>query len=84
MEKELRKRLVKCFVWSVSFYGAETSTLRWNEVKRLEAFEMWLWRRMERVKWTVKIKNVVVLERVGEGRIMMELIKKTKINRLGH
>ena len=33
---------------------------------------------MERVKWTDKIKNAVVLERVGEGRIMMELIRKSK------
>ena len=63
MEKELRKRLVKCFVWNVVLYGAETWTLRWNEQKQLEAFEMWVWRRMERVKWTDKIENAVVLER---------------------
>ena len=36
------------------------------------------------VKWTDKIKNAVVLERVGEGRIMVELMKKRKINWLGH
>ena len=39
---------------------------------------------MERVKWTNKIKNAVVLERVGEGRIMLELIRKRKRNWLGH
>ena len=78
LEKELRKRLVKCFVWSVVLYGAETWTLRLNEQKQLEAFEMWVWRRMERVKWTYKIKNVVVLKGVGEGRIMLELIRKRK------
>ena len=39
---------------------------------------------MEHVKWTDKIKNAVVLERVGEGRIMLELIKKRKRNWLGH
>ena len=49
LEKELRKRLVKCFVWSLELYGAETWTLRQNEKKRLEALEMWKWRRMERV-----------------------------------
>ena len=64
------------FVWSVALYGAETWTLRRNEQKRLEAFEMGIWRRMECVKRTDKIKNSVVLERVGEGRIMLELIKK--------
>ena len=83
LEKELRKRLVKCFVWNVVLYGAETWTLRRNEQKRLEAFEMWV-RRMERVKWTDKIKNAVVLERVGEGRIMLELIRKRKRNWLSH
>ena len=39
---------------------------------------------MERVKWTDKIKHAVVLERVGEGRIMLELIRKRKRNWLGH
>ena len=38
VEIELRKRLVKCFAWSVALYGAEAWTLRWNEQKELEAF----------------------------------------------
>ena len=45
---------------------------------------MWIWRRIKRVKWTDKIKNAVVLERAGEGRIMLELMKKRKINWLGY
>ena len=69
LESELRKRLVKRFVWSVVLYGSETWTLRRDEQKPLEAFEMWIWRRMKHVKWTDKIKNAVVLKRVGEGRI---------------
>ena len=84
LNKELRKRLVKCFVGSVALYSAETWTLRRNEQKQLEAFEMWIWRRMERLKWTGKIKNAVVLERVGEGRKMLELIKKREKNCLGY
>ena len=47
--------------------------------KQLEALEMWVWRRMERVKWTDKIKNAVV----GERRITLELIRKRKRNWLG-
>ena len=62
-----RKRLVKCFVWSVALYGAETWTLRRNEQKRLEVFKIWMWKRME--------NDAVVLERVGEGRIM-SLVRK--------
>ena len=45
---------------------------------------MWIWRRMESVKWKDKIKNAVVLERVGERRIMLVLIKKRERNCLGH
>ena len=45
---------------------------------------MWIWRRMEQLKWTDKIKNALMLERVGERIIMLELIKKGKRNWLGH
>ncbi|KAJ4452251.1 hypothetical protein ANN_03769 [Periplaneta americana] len=51
LEKELKKRLKKCFVWSVALYGAETWTLRRSEEERIEAFEMWIWRRMELFEW---------------------------------
>jgi hypothetical protein len=43
----LRKRLVKCYVWSIALYGAETWTLRAIDQKHLESFEMWYWRRTE-------------------------------------
>ena len=82
LEKELRKRLVKCFVWSVALYGAETWTPRWNEQKQLEVFEMWIWRRTECING--QSKNAIVLERVRERRIMLELTKKRKRNWLGH
>ncbi|KAJ4447872.1 hypothetical protein ANN_09881 [Periplaneta americana] len=45
---------------------------------------MWIWRRMERVKWTDRIRNEAVLERVDEERMMLKLIKKRKRNWLGH
>ena len=78
LEKERRKRLVKCFVWSIALFGAETWKPRRNEQKRMEAFEMWIWRKMERVK------NAIVLERVGRRRIKLEMIKERKRNWLGH
>ncbi|KAJ4439057.1 hypothetical protein ANN_15013 [Periplaneta americana] len=55
-----------------------------NEEKRLKAFEMWIWRRMERVKCTDRTRNEAVLERVGEERMMLKLIGKRKRNWLGH
>ena len=84
MERELRKRIVKCFAWSVPFYGTENWILGRSEKKRLEAFQTRIWRRLEHVKWTDKIKYAVVLDIGVEGRIMLELIKKRKINWLGH
>ena len=40
----LRKRLVRCYAWSIALYGAETWTLRATDQKHLESFEMWCWR----------------------------------------
>ncbi|KAJ4434802.1 hypothetical protein ANN_23373 [Periplaneta americana] len=58
--------------------------LRRSEEKRIEAFEMWIWRIMECVKWTDRIRNEAVLERVNEERMMLKLIRKRKRNWLGH
>ena len=47
---ELRKRLVRCYVWSIALYGSETWMVRKLEQKYLESFEMWYRRRMEKIK----------------------------------
>ena len=47
LDLELRKKLVKCYIWSIALYGAETWTLRAVDQKHLESFEMWCWRRMD-------------------------------------
>ncbi|KAJ4450474.1 hypothetical protein ANN_01899 [Periplaneta americana] len=61
--------------------GVETWTLRRNdEEKRLKALEMWIWRRMDHVKWIDRVINVTVLERVGEEGITLKLIRKWKKN----
>jgi hypothetical protein len=49
MDLELRKKLVKCYIWSIALYGAETWTLRAADYKHLESFEMLCWRRMEKI-----------------------------------
>jgi hypothetical protein len=46
----LRKKLVKCYIWSMASYGAETWRLRAVDQKQLESFEMWCWRRIEKIK----------------------------------
>jgi hypothetical protein len=58
---EMRKKLVKCYVWSIAVYGAETWTLRAVAQKHMESFEMWCWRRMEKISWTDHVRNEEVL-----------------------
>jgi hypothetical protein len=81
---ELRKKLVKCYVCSIALYGAETGTLRAVDQKRPESFEMWCWRRMEKISWTDHVRNVDVLLRVKEQRNILHEIRKRKANWMGH
>jgi len=84
LDLELRKKLVKCYVWSTAFYGAETWTLRAIDQKHLESFEMWCWRRMEKISWTDHVRNEEVLLRVNEQRNILHAIRKRKTNWIGH
>ena len=65
LDLNLRKKLAKCYVWSMVLYGAETWTLQATDPKRLESFEMWCWRRMEKISWTDHVRNEEVLLRVN-------------------
>jgi len=78
LESELRKKLVKCYIWSIALYGAETWTLRAAHQKHLESFEMWCWRRMEKIRWTDHVRNEDVLLRVKEQRNILHKISKRK------
>jgi hypothetical protein len=79
----LRKKLVKCYIWSIALYGAETWTLRKVDQKYLESFEMWCWRRMEKIIWTDRVRNEEILHRVKERNILHK-IKRRKANWIGH
>ena len=61
---QLKKRMVKAFVWSVALYGSETWTLEKENIRRLEAFEIWIWRRMMKVLWTEHKTNEEILKMV--------------------
>jgi hypothetical protein len=84
LDLELRKKLVKCYVWSIALYGAETWTLRAMDQKHLESIEMWCWRRMEKISWTDHVRNEIVLLRVKEQRNILHEIRKRKANWIGH
>jgi hypothetical protein len=71
---------VKCYVWSIALYGAETWTLRAVDQKNLESFEMWCWRRVEKIIWTDHVGNEDVLLRVKEQRNILHEIRKRKAN----
>jgi hypothetical protein len=57
LDLELKKKLVKCYIWSIALYGAETWTLQAVDQKHLKSFEMWCWRRMEKISWTDHVRN---------------------------
>ena len=80
----LRKKLVKCYIWSMALYGAETWTLRAADQKYLESFEMWCWRKMEKISWIYHVRNEEVLLRVNEQRNILREIRKRKANWIGH
>jgi hypothetical protein len=84
LDLELRKKLVKCYVWNIALYGAETWTLRAVDQKHLKSFEMWCWRRMEKISWTDRVRNEDVLLRVKVQRNILHEIRKRKENWIGH
>jgi len=84
LDLKLRKKLVKCYIWSIALYGAETWTLRAKDQKHLESFEMWCWRRMEKISWTDNVRNEEVLLTDKEQRHILHEISKRKANWIGH
>ena len=64
--KNLKKRIIKSMIWSMVLYGSETWTLRKEDIRRLEAFEMWIWRRMEKISWMERRTNEDILQMVDD------------------
>jgi hypothetical protein len=68
---------------STAFYGAETWTCRKVDQKYRESFEMWCWRRMEKISWTDRVRNEEVLHSVKDRNIV-HAIKRRKAYSIGH
>jgi hypothetical protein len=75
---------VNLIIWSIALYGIETWTIRAVDQKHLKSFEMWCWRKMEKVSWTDHMRNENVLLRVKEQRNILHEIRKRKANWFGH
>jgi hypothetical protein len=59
LKTELKKRLVKTLIWPVALYGCETWTMKQQIMDKLNAFEMWVWRRMQKVSWKDKKRRKI-------------------------
>ena len=64
LDLNLRKKLVKCYIWSIALCGAETGTVQAVDKEQLGSFEMRCWRRVEKISWTDHVRNEEVLLQV--------------------
>jgi hypothetical protein len=79
----LRKKVVRCYIWSVAFYSAENWTFRKVDQKHLKSFKMWCWRRME-IIWTDRVRNEEVLDRVKKKRNILHKTKRRNVKHTDH
>ncbi|KAL1458712.1 hypothetical protein WDU94_008838 [Cyamophila willieti] len=77
-------RLLRCYVFSVLLYGVETWTVNKETTARLEAFELWLYRRILKISWTQKVTNAEVLSRMRKKPEIVNTVKCRKLEYLGH
>ena len=81
IRKELKMKLVKALIWPVITYGAEGWTLKKDDERRLEAAEMWCYRRLLRISWTEKKTNKSILDEIQTRRelhVQMQYIDNIK------
>jgi len=81
---ETRKNFLYTYIWSVALNGCETWTLRSDDKKRIESFEMWCYRKMMKISWVDKITNEEVLKQVNEKRTIWKAIQKRRCRMIGH
>ena len=79
-----KKSLIKTYVWSTLLYGVESWTLTSAMVKRMEAMELWIWKRMLKIPWTARRTNEEVLKMVGERRQLMAEVRGRQLKLFGH
>ena len=77
-------RLVKAMVFPVVMYGCESWTIKKAERQRIDAFELWCWRRLLRVPWTARRSNQFILKEINPGISWKEMMLKLKLQYFGH
>ena len=77
-------RLVKATVFPVVMYGCESWTMKKVEHRRIDAFELWCWKRLLRVPWTARRSNESILKEISPGICLEGMILKLKFQYFGH
>ena len=77
-------RLVKAMVFPVVMYGCESWTVKKAEPQRIDAFELWYWRRLLRVPWTARRSNQSILKEINPGISLEGMMLKLKLQYSGH
>ena len=78
-----KARLVKAMVFPVVMYGCESWTVKKAERRRIDAFELWCWRRLLRVPWTARRSNQSILKEINPGISLEGLMLKLKLQYFG-
>ena len=76
--------LVKAMVFPVVMYGCESWTVKKGECQKIDAFELWYWRRLLRVPWTARRSNQSILKEISPGCSLEGLIIRLKLQYFGH
>ena len=76
--------LVKAMVFPVVMYGCESWTVKKAERRRIDAFELWCWRRLLRVPWTARRSNPSILKEISSGIYLEGMMLKLKLQYFGH
>ena len=77
-------RLVKALVFPVVMYGCESWTVKKTERQRIDAFELWCWRRLLRIPWTARRSNQSILKEISPGISLEGMMLKLKVQYFGH
>ena len=80
----MKVRLIKAIVFPVAMYGSESWTIKKAEHRRIDAFELWCWRRLMRVPWTSGRSNQSVLKEISPDYSVEGLMLKLKLQYFGH
>ena len=77
-------RLVKAMVFPMVMYGCENWTVKKAECRRIDAFELWCWRKLLRVPWTARRSNQSILKEISPGMFLEGMMLKLKLQSFGH